>query len=139
VGAYDPAFLMAEDAHYWLRVYRAARMQFLPGQHFHHRLHDASLTMRDYGRFTSLRVLARARRQVLQIPWWEYQRQLADADIQEAFAAHANAAPERVRRCVLQGVARDPRWLANRGVSAILLRALTQPGRPRHLPKPNQP
>lgn len=127
VGEYDVAFYMSEDTHFWVRAYRVTRMRYLPGNYFYHRLHPASLTMRDYGRFTALRVSARARRQVLHIPWLEYQRQLADAYIQEAFAAHAQAAPARVRRCVAQGVGRNPRWLVNRGVLSIARQAFLAP------------
>jgi hypothetical protein len=128
VGAYDPAFLMSEDSQYWCRAFLATRMQRLPGCYFYHRLHSGSLTVRDYGGYLAMRVSARARRQVLKIPWPEYQRQVSDAFIQEAFAAHSNGARSRVRRCVLQGIARNPRWLANRGVLSIGLQAL-RPGR----------
>jgi glycosyltransferase involved in cell wall biosynthesis len=129
VGAYDPDYLMSEDTHYWLRVSRVARMRFLPGRYFYHRLHAGSLTMRHYGRFAALRVAARARRQVLRIPWLEYQRQVADAYIQEAFAAHTNAATARVRRCVGLGVLHNPTWLTNRGVLSIGLHAWLAPRR----------
>jgi GT2 family glycosyltransferase len=128
VGAYDVAFLMSEDSHYWVRAYRVTAMQFLPGQYFYHRLHSGSLTMRAYGRFQSLRVAARARREVLHIPWWRYAQQMADADIQEAFAAHTAGDSGRVRRCVTRAVLRNPAWLANRGVLAIGLRAWLRTG-----------
>jgi GT2 family glycosyltransferase len=123
VGAYDAAFLMAEDTHYWMRVYRVAQMHCLPGRYFQHRLHPASLTMREYGRFTALRVAAQARRQVLRIPWLTYQSQLADAYIQEAFAARDNGDAARVRCCIGQGLLHNPAWLANRGVWSIAGRA----------------
>ena len=87
--------------------------------------------MREYGRYTALRVAARARRQVLHIPWLAYQRQLAEADIQEAFAAHANADPARVRRCVSHGLLHNPAWLANRGVWSIGARAILTARQPR--------
>jgi hypothetical protein len=102
-------------------------MRLLSGGYFYHRLQPASLTMRDYGRFAALRVAARARRQVLHIPWRHYQRQLADAYIQEAFAAHASGARARARRCVWQGVLRNPTWLSNRGVLSIAMRTLLMP------------
>jgi glycosyltransferase involved in cell wall biosynthesis len=127
VGGYDVAFCMSEDSHYWVRAYRVTRMRFLPGQYFCHRLHPASLTMRDYGSFASLRVAARARREVLHIPWRQYQRQLADAYIQEAFAAHENADSSRQRRCAWLGVLHNPAWLANRGVLSIGLRGWLAP------------
>lgn len=128
VGKYDADFYMAEDLHFWVRAYRVTRLRHLSGAYFYHRLHPASLTMKDYGRFTALRVAARARREVLHIPWLDYQRQLADAYIQEAFAAHANGASARARACVRQGVLHNPAWLANRGVLAIGARGWFAPG-----------
>jgi glycosyltransferase involved in cell wall biosynthesis len=124
VGKYDPAFLMAEDSHYWDRVLMVTRMQRLPGGYFYHRLHPGSLTESDYGAYRAMRVAASARRQVLKIPWREYRRQVADAYIQEAFAAHAAGAVERVRRCVAKGLLSNPLWISNRGVVSIGLRAL---------------
>ncbi len=124
VGEYAPAFYMAEDMHYWVRAYRVTIMRHLPGGYFYHRLHSASLTMRDYGRFAALRVAARARRQVLRIPWHRYHRQLADAYIQEAFAAHASADTARERRCVWLGILHNPTWLTNRGVLSLARRSL---------------
>ena len=123
VGEYDVDYCMAEDNHFWVRAYRVARMRLLPAAYFYHRLHPASLTMNGYGRFESLRVAARARRTVLHIPWLEYQRQLADADIQEAFFAHAHGASARARACVRLGVLHNPAWLANRGVVAIYIQS----------------
>jgi glycosyltransferase involved in cell wall biosynthesis len=124
VGKYDRAYLMAEDSHYWDRVFKVTRMQWLPGSYFYHRLHAGSLTVSDYGAYRAMRVAASARRQVLKIPWREYRRQVADAYIQEAFAAHANGAVARVRRCVAKGLLNDPLWIRNRGVVSIGLRAL---------------
>ncbi len=118
-GNYSPAFLMAEDYHYWLRVFQTSRMLLLPGRFYFHRLHGGSLTVRDYGAYQSLKVAARARREVLKIPWQEYERQVADAFIQEAFAAHANGARGRVLRCLAHGIARKPAFLANRGLLSI--------------------
>ena len=123
VGAYALDYVMSEDSQYWVRVYQTAQMKQLPGSYFYHRLHPDNLTGRDFGAYASLRVAARARREVLHISWLEYQRQVGDAYIEEAFAADAQTAPERVRRCVVQGLWRNPRWLANRGVLAIVLRA----------------
>jgi glycosyltransferase involved in cell wall biosynthesis len=121
-GEYDPAFTMAEDAHYWMRLYRLSRLVTIAGQYAYHRWHEGSLTVRDYGRYQSLRVAARARREVLGIGWRTYQRQVAAAYVEEAFAAYREGACRRVRRCFLQGVTRDPGWLANRGLLAIGLR-----------------
>lgn len=129
-GDYDPAFWMAEDFHYWLRLYRVSRLRFVPGRHYAHRLHPASLTMNNYGRYFALRLCARARRQVLGLPWPAYQQQVAAAYIEEAFAAFADGAFGRARRCTLHGLARDPRWLRNRGLLVLFARSLLGRRRP---------
>jgi glycosyltransferase involved in cell wall biosynthesis len=82
VGPYDPAYHMAEDFHYWLRIYRRGRMARLPGNYYSHRLHTQSLTMRGYGRYEALRVAAGARREVLGLAARDYWRQLAAAYIE---------------------------------------------------------
>ena len=127
VGEYDVSYVMSEDMHYWARTYQVTRMRFLPGQYYYHRLQPDSLTMRDYGRFVSLHVASRARREVLHISWLRYQRQVADAYIQEAFAAYANGASARARRSLWLGVLHNPAWLANRGVLSIAVRTLLAP------------
>ncbi|MCC7359779.1 MAG: glycosyltransferase [Anaerolineales bacterium] len=134
-GQYDPAYWMAEDFEYWLRLYRVSNLCYVPGRYYAHRLHAASLTMHNYGRYYALRVCARARRKVLGLSWPAYQRQVAAAYIEEAFAAFGDHAGRRARRCALQGLARDPAWLRNRGLlvlfarSCLWTRAHSQPGR----------
>lgn len=123
-GPYDPAFLMSEDTHFWLRVYRRSRLLYLPGCYYFHRLHSGSLSMRDYGRYRALRVSARARRQVLGISWWAYIRQVSAAYIEEAFAAYAQRDLQRVRQCLLHGLLRNPTWLRNRGVWSLGVRSV---------------
>jgi GT2 family glycosyltransferase len=133
VGAYDPAYWMAEDLHYWLRAFQHTRMLYLPGAYSAHRLHADSLTMRDYGRYGALRVAARARRAVLRIGWREYARQVAASYIEEAFAAHARRDAGQVRRCLARGLPLDPRWLGNRGIWSIGAQSAFgyRPGAPR--------
>lgn len=123
-GAYDPAYWMAEDFQYWLRLYRVSGLRYVPGRHYAHRLHPASLTMHNYGRYFALRLAARARRQVLGLPWPDYQQQVAAAYIEEAFGAYADGALTRARRCTLHGLARDPRWLRNRGLLVLFAQSL---------------
>jgi glycosyltransferase involved in cell wall biosynthesis len=62
VGPYDPAFLMAEDIHYWLRIYRLFPMARLDGDLCFHRLHPGSLTCTGYGAYESLVVNGQSRR-----------------------------------------------------------------------------
>jgi glycosyltransferase involved in cell wall biosynthesis len=124
VGAYNVNYVMSEDVQYWVRVFKTAPMAWLPERLFNHRLHAGNLTGRNYGAFESLRVAARARREVLGIGWGEYQRQVAAAYIEEAFATYADGAWGRSRRCLARGLMRDPRWLKNRGVRSLAGEAL---------------
>jgi glycosyltransferase involved in cell wall biosynthesis len=124
VGAYDPAYVMAEDAHYWMRVYRRFRMGRVPTLHYSHRYHPDSLSVRRYGAYSSLRVAARARRTVLGIGWTAYQRQIGAAYVEEAFAAHARGDAAHIRRCIWRGIARDPTWCRNRGVLSLALQSI---------------
>lgn len=121
VGAYDVAYLMAEDYEYWLRIFTQATIVQVPGRYYSHRLHDRSLTVRRYGRYQALRVAARARRDILGIRRSAYRRQVAAAYVEEAFAAYAEHDYAHVRRCLARGLCRNPRWLRNRGVCSILL------------------
>jgi glycosyltransferase involved in cell wall biosynthesis len=131
VGRYDPKFIMSEDTHFWLRAYRCGRLLYLPGSYYFHRLHPDSLTVRDYGRYQSLRVAARARREVLGISRRAYARQVSSAYIEEAFAAYAAGDLRRVRRCLAPALLRNPTWLRNRGVWSIGLRSLVARTSPR--------
>jgi glycosyltransferase involved in cell wall biosynthesis len=126
VGAYDFAYLMSEDSHYWMRVFKHATIIQVPGRHYYHRLHSGSLTMRQYGRYRALRVAARARRDVLGIGRHAYLRQVAAAYVEEAFAAYADNDYAHVRRCLSRGLGRNPLWLRNRGVCSILLTSLAR-------------
>jgi glycosyltransferase involved in cell wall biosynthesis len=116
VGRYDPAFDMAEDLHFWLRISRRTGLLHLPGCYYFHRLHGGSLTVRDYGSYRALRVAARARREVLGIGRWEYLRQMSGAYARQDMA--------RLRRCLIHGVTRNPAWLRNRGVLSLAWRSL---------------
>jgi glycosyltransferase involved in cell wall biosynthesis len=129
VGEYDIEYYMAEDLQYWLRLFRRAPIVQLPGHYFYHRWQSQSLTVRGYGRYLALRVAAQARRQVLGISWWTYQRQLAAAYIEEAFAARQAGDQDRVRSCVWRGVLRNPGWWLNRGVRSLAFGSLVG-GRP---------
>jgi len=128
VGRYDPAFFMAEDFHYWVRLSRVAEIAGLAERLYFHRLHPASLTVRDYGSYYALRLAARIRRKLLGLGWFEYQRQQAAAYIEEAFAAHQLQDRPRVRRCLMRGLTRNPGWLRNRGVVSIGVQSLFGPG-----------
>jgi glycosyltransferase involved in cell wall biosynthesis len=136
VGAYDFDYLMSEDTHYWMRIFKHAKIIQVPGRYYCHRLRSGSLTMHRYGRYRALRVAARARRDVLGIGRRAYVRQVAAAYVEEAFAAHAERDYARVRRCLWRGLRRNPFWLRNRGVCSILLTSFV---RARQLRRAQQP
>jgi glycosyltransferase involved in cell wall biosynthesis len=131
VGPYDARFVMAEDAHYWMRIHRHSEIVRLPGRYFYHRLHERSLTGRDYGAYVSLRVAAQARRQVLGLPRRELRRQVAAAYVEEGFAAYGRGEFDHVRRCLTRAALQQPRSIAHRAVVLLLARSLAQAARAR--------
>ncbi len=126
VGPYDPRFVMAEDLHYWLRIYRQSPIVSLPGCYYHHRLHDGSLTGRDYGAYVALRVAARARREVLGLGRREYRRQVAAAYVEEAFAAYDKGELGHVYLSLSRAGLRRPGSLGSRAVGRLWLRSLAR-------------
>lgn len=133
IGDYDVAYVMAEDFHYWARIYARYEIQGIPRRLYYHRLHQGSLTVQDYGRYEALRVAARARREVLGIDRLEYRRQLGEADVEEAFCAYDRGDLPHTRQCLKRGLTRDPRWLTNAGVRSLALESLIGPGLMAHL------
>ena len=126
VGGYDPRFLMAEDTHYWLRVFRRSIIVQLPGVHFSHRLHPGSLTGREYGAYQSLRVSARARLEVLGLDRRDYRRQVAEAHVEEAFAADQRGDGRHVVLCLLRAASVRTRSVVRPGVASIVARSLAR-------------
>jgi glycosyltransferase involved in cell wall biosynthesis len=126
VGPYDPRFVMAEDAHYWLRISRHAEIVRLPGRYFAHRLHEGSLTGRDYGAYVALRVAARARREVLGLSSREYRRQVAAAFVEEAFAAYERDELAHVRGSLVRAALRRPQSVARCAVALLCVRSLAR-------------
>ena len=108
VGPYDPRFMMSEDTHYWLRVHVRAKIVRLPGRYFSHRLHERTLTGRDYGAYVALRVAAQARGEVLGLAPREVRRQIAAAYIEEGYAAYARADYAHVRGSVWRAARQRP-------------------------------
>lgn len=128
VGGYDVDYLMAEDFHYWARIFKQFEMLAIPRRLGYHRLHPGSLTVHNYGSYEALRVAARARREVLGISRVEYRRQLAAASVEEAFSAYDHHDLARVRRCLARGLTLDPRWLSNAGIVSIALESVLGSG-----------
>lgn len=124
VGPYDPAFLMSEDTHYWMRVHRQFSIVRLDGELCFHRLHPDSLTCSGYGAYEALRVAARARREVLGVGRTEYRRQVAAAHVEEAFAAYQRRDFGHVWASLARAALRHPRRLGRIGVVSIAARSV---------------
>jgi glycosyltransferase involved in cell wall biosynthesis len=126
VGPYDPAYLMAEDVHYWLRIYRRFPLVRLDGELCFHRLHPENLTGAGYGAYEALRVAARARRAVLGLGGAICRRQIAAAWVEEAFRAYQKLDYGHVWSSLARAAVRDPRELALIGVASIAARSLAR-------------
>jgi glycosyltransferase involved in cell wall biosynthesis len=124
VGRYEPRFAMAEDAHYWMRIHRQSEIVRLPGRHYYHRLHERSLTGRDYGAYRALRVAAEARREVLGLEPPAFRRQVAAAYIEEAYAAHALHDFAHVHHSLSRAAVQRPRSVLRRPIVSLWVRSL---------------
>lgn len=120
IGLYDPAYFMAEDYEYWLRIYQKHTMQPVDFPLYLYRMHAGSLTFKDYGRYRALKVCAKARYRWLRTGWRVYLREMSAAYIGEAFASYQNGDFPHCRRALLHGLARNPGWLSNRGIMSLL-------------------
>lgn len=124
VGLYDVNYLMVEDVQYWMRVYKQFKMAVIHERHYYHRLHSNSLTVKNYGGYLALRRMAEASRNVLGTSWIKYQQRLADAYVEEAFAAAKKNDFRHLQYCLLNGIIRKPAWLFERGIYSIWIRGL---------------
>jgi glycosyltransferase involved in cell wall biosynthesis len=124
VGLYDESFRMAEDVHYWLRVFTEVPVVRLDGCCYSHRLHPDNLSGRGYGAYQALRVAARARREVLGLSRREYRRQVAAAFVEEAYAADGRADYRRAGRALLKATLHDGRSIARWPTVALWIRSL---------------
>jgi len=64
------------------------------------------------------------KRQRFGLSWRRYWLQMARVDIDEAFACFRDGDYDRVLGLALRGLARNPLWLLNLGVSSITVRSL---------------
>ncbi len=124
VGEYDVNYFMAEDVQYWMRMSKLGRIAFIPECYYYHRFHTDSLTIKNHGRHLAARTAARARRNILRIPWSVYQRQLAASYVEEAFDLYGSRDLRSVLFFLGQAVLHNPAWLRNRGVISIGLECL---------------
>jgi glycosyltransferase involved in cell wall biosynthesis len=124
LGEYDPRTRLAEDFDYWVRVATRFTMERYSKVLYSYREHAASLTSRNYGGYEARRVCARARRRWLGLNRSEYARQVARANIDEAFARYAAGDLRRARGRVVAAAVHEPRLLCNRGVISILVQSM---------------
>jgi glycosyltransferase involved in cell wall biosynthesis len=124
IGNYDLDARLVEDWEYWLRVSRGYCMEHLPLALYYYRSHPRSLTSQSGVRHLRWRKITRLRRQRFGWSWRRYWREMAEIDIDEAFACYQEMKYHRVAPLALRGIGRNPAWLANLGVVSIVLRSL---------------
>lgn len=126
IGQYDPEARFIEDYEYWLRVSQRFQIANIETPLYYYRLHPASLTTQSGVRFGRQRLIAQLKWKRFGQPWLKYWLKMAAIDIEEAFACYRDGLYAQVPRLALRGIARDPRWLANLGVSHITARSLVK-------------
>lgn len=131
IGGYDPAFFLAEDYEYWIRVFLHFRMAQIDTPLYHYRVHPGSLTIKEYGQYRALRVAADARRKWFKTGWFEHHRRIADSYIQEAFASLQNNDNDHLRQTLLLGLANNPTWIFNAGVASLFFKRILAAATPR--------
>lgn len=104
IGMYDPAYFMAEDYEYWLRVSLKHTMQPVAYPRYRYRAHPGSLTFQDYGKYLALRVCVKARYRWLRIGRRAFLRETAEAYIEEAFSSYQNGDFSHCRGALLRGL-----------------------------------
>jgi glycosyltransferase involved in cell wall biosynthesis len=126
VGQYDVNSLMVEDVDFWMRIYKLYKVDMVKERYYYHRLHNESLTGKNYGEYLAQRRLAATSKKHFGLSWFRYQQLLADAFINEAFAAYQKKDYRHVLPCILNGTVRYPPWLAERGIYSIGIRSLVR-------------
>lgn len=124
IGLYDPAYFMAEDYEYWLRVSQKHAMQPVAYPLYQYRAHPGSLTFKGYGKYQALKVCAKARYRWLHTGRRAYLREAAEAYIGEAFHSYQNSDLPHCRSALLRGLIHNPGWLSNRGVVSLLAQTI---------------
>ncbi len=131
LGGFDPAAYLVEDWEYWMRVARWGKLRPVPDTpsgYFLYREHEGALTSSGYIRISRQRIALGYLRRHLGLPFWDYWRRKAGSYVEEAFEAHRRADRPHMRRSILLGVAMWPvSVLCNRGVAALLWRAIVRP------------
>lgn len=123
-GQYDVNFRMVEDAEFWMRIFKLSKIAMIEGRYYYYRLHNDSLTVKNYGAHFAKRRLVAASKTHFGINWFAYQRLIAEVFIDEAFFAFNKMDYRHVLACLLSGVVRNPLWLGNRGLYSIGIQSL---------------
>ena len=129
LGGYDASARLVEDYEYWLRLSQRFTMLPLHEPLYYYRVHTTSLTSRSGVIHKRLRLGTVIKRQRFGLSWRRYWLEMARIDIDEAFACYRDGDFRRIPGLVLRGVARNPAWLTNLGVSSIAARSLLHIGR----------
>lgn len=130
LGGCDPAAHLAEDYEYWLRIHQQFRMHPIHLALFYYRDHPGTLTNQKGTIHKRWRLISKVKRERFGWSWRRYTAEMAHIDIDEAFNCYQDREYARVPGLVLRGVARNPAWLRNLGVSSIALRSLLRLGLP---------
>lgn len=126
IGDYDPAARLVEDWEYWLRVSQRFRMEHISEPLYYYRVHPQSLTSQRGVKHERWRKITRIKRDRFGWSWSRYWREMAEIDIDEAFACFQEGRYQAVVPLVMRGVGRNPTWLTNLGVTSIFLRSLAR-------------
>lgn len=124
IGDYDVSTYLFEDYDYWLRVSQKFQMRMLNEPLYYYRIHHRALSGQPGVMHKRWRLATVIKRQRFGLPWNQYRLEMAKIDIDEAFAHYRDGNFTRVPLLVLKGVARNPAWLLNLGVTSITVRSI---------------
>lgn len=130
IGSYNTELRLIEDYEYWLRVSQKFVMQPIHQPLYFYRTHPASLTNQARVIHNRWRMASQMKRRQFGLSWRQYALEMARIDMDEAFKCYQEGEYSRVPGLVLRGLARNPAWLRNLGVTSIALRSLLKIGLP---------
>ena len=91
---------------------------------YYYRVHHGSLTNHTGVMHKRWRLATVLKRQRYGLSWNQYRLEMATIDIDEAFACYRDGEFSRVPLLALKGLARNPAWLLNLGVTSITVRSI---------------
>jgi len=124
IGEYDTSTFLFEDYDYWLRISQKFKIKSLAEPLYYYRLHKNALTGQPGVIHKRWRLGTRMKRERFGLPWHRYWLEMARIDIDEAFACYRDGNFARVPLLALRGLARNPAWILNLGVTSIMIRSL---------------